>query len=177
MFGRFGQATFQQATDLATQLTIPVLKLAVVKDKIVVQCRIFVLPGTATTSRVANPNECDVSLWDGASSTWQPAHGLAAGGWNLKAVANTGLDGWATVSTGVKDGWIRIVATHIASGAQSARAVQVVGNVPQTGTLTSQETINVGSRMPATFEQAQFAQSRHFGRRFSQNRGFRGYGG
>lgn len=176
MLSRFGQATLQQAADLTTFLTIPVLRVTVVKDKIIVLATVYVYP-VGGTIRLAKAAECDVALWDAPSSTWLLAHGLGAGGWNLKTSALTDINGQAVLNIGVTDGWMRIVATHKASGAQSAKAIKVLANVPSLDTMTAEENINKGNQMPATFQQAQFAQSRRFGRRFPENRGFRGYGG
>ena len=144
------------AQDLTVFMRVPV-RIEQVAGLVHIAATVYVTIGPLNTgtTRLAGAGECDIRLWDAPSSTWQPSHGLAAGGWNRRASSDTNSQGYAEVQDSVVDGWVRLVATHKPSGAQVAVAFRVDANAPVPGTITPSEVINEGNVMPAGYQQPQ----------------------
>ncbi len=149
---RDGKAAMAQ--NMAVSLLLPVAKTNVVtQPQITVLAYIFVQPGQGTV-RKAQAGEANLSIWDAPSSKWQPGMSLAEGGWNqVSGPVPTDSDGRAQSSVPVHDGWVRILATHAASGAQVATAFESKGNYYVEDSLQVSQLIRQGSEMPATFQQ------------------------
>lgn len=133
----------------------PTVRIKVLRQAaggLVVACSVSVEPEGLST-RPAKSGECEVSIWDGGPG----------GLWYSEWTAWYPTDSAGKVTFGeynYENSWYAVYARHIASGATYRKQFKVTDN--QVVQENSQELVESGSEMPATFQQSRPARGLAF---------------
>lgn len=150
---RLAQEPEPLTEEFETFFDIPVLLKTAAGLRII--ATIYIKP-VGKALRKATASEAALSIWVGASggATRSKIPPLDNGGWNKGPFQYTNDEGICDITANIAGNqWVRLIAEHLDSGAQVAKAVYVWENYAELESMTAPMLIRAGKKMPEDFEQ------------------------